>query len=471
MHLVHATTVTNEIATVLDEFPDVFDGSLGSLPGEIHFHVDPTIKPVINRPRRIPISLEKTVSKELDNLVKHGVIIPVDEPTEWVNQMAIATRKSGAIRICIDPRPLNKALERSHYQMTTIDEALPKLARAKIISKLDLEQAFWHCKLDEKSSKLTTFATPKGRYRWLRLPFGMNVSSEEFQKRLNQALDDLDGVLCVADDILVYGVGETDQQATEDHHEKMRLLLKRCKQLGIKLNKNKSIFCRTEVPFLGQLITSDGLKVDPEKVDAILKMDRPSSVTDIQRLNGMVNYLARYMPKLSAVMQPMMLLTRKDQTWVWGPEQESALNEVKTLLTQAPILAYYDVTKPLTIQCDASEKGLGAALLQDGKPIAYASRALRENETRYAQIEKEMLAIVWSLERFHQYTFGKHVCVHSDHKPLESLMKKPLAKAPRRLQGMMMRLLKYDTEISYKKGSEMNIADMLSRAFLKKATM
>ena len=138
------------------------------------------------------MTLDKVVAKELDNLVEQGVIIPVDEPSEWVSQMAVATLKSGAIRVCIDPRPLTEALKRSHYQLPTMDEVLPKLANARKISKLDLAQAFWHCTLDDESSRYTTFATPKGRYRLLRLPFGTSVSSEEFHKRLNQALDDLD---------------------------------------------------------------------------------------------------------------------------------------------------------------------------------------------------------------------------------------------------------------------------------------
>ena len=185
-----------------------------------------------------------------------------------------------------------------------------------------------------------------------------------------------------------------------------------------------------EVEFLRHLITSEGLKPDPGKIDAILKMERPSSVQEIQRLNGTVNYLARFLPQLSAVMQPLMILTIKEQDWAWGVEQEKSFNDVKDLVTQAPVLTYFDVNKPLALQCDSSEKGLGAALMQDGRPVVYASRALRDAETRYSQIEKEMLAIVWSLQRFHQYAFGKHTIVQSDHKPLESLMRKPLAKAP-----------------------------------------
>ena len=312
---IHATHEFAE-STVLTDYPAVFDGGLGTLPGVVHLHIDDTIQPVSSRPRRIPITLEKEVSRELDNLVKQGVICPVNEPSEWGSQMAVTTRKSGAIRICIDPRPLNVALKRSHYQLPTIDEVLPKLVNARIISKLDLEQAFWHCKLDEESSKLTTFATHKGRFRWLRLPFGTSVSSEEFQKRLNQALDDIDGIVCVADDILVYGVGDTTKDAMEDHQKKLTLLLQRCTKLGIKLNKAKSILCCTEVPFLGHLITSEGLKPDPGKIDAILKMQQPTTVQEVQRLNGTVNYLAHFLPRLSSVMQPLMKLTRKEQPWI-----------------------------------------------------------------------------------------------------------------------------------------------------------
>ena len=454
------------LEALLNKYSEVFDGTLGCLPGIIRLQVDESIQPTSSGPRRIPVALEKLVGKELDRLAALGVITPEDGPTDWVSQMAVATRKNGDIRLCIDPRPLNKALIRSHYQLPIMDEILPQLSKAKVISKLDMQQAFWHCRLDEHSSKLTTFATPRGRYRWLRLPFGLNTSSEEFQRRLTQALGDLDGILCIADDILCIGMGDTWEQAIKDHHQKLCRLLHRCKELGIRLNKDKSDFCRSEVSFLGNLVTSDGLKADPKKIEAITKLQPPTCVEEIHRFSGMVNYLARFLPRLSEVIQPITKLTRKDQTWTWGKEQDRSFTEIKKLVTQAPILMYYDVNRPLTIQCDASEKGLGAVLLQDDKPVAYASRALRDAETRYAQIEKEMLAIVWSLERFDQYTFAKHTTVQSDHKPLEALMKKPLSKAPKRLQGMMMRLLRYDVEVRYRRGADMHLADMLSRAYL-----
>ncbi|KAK3737378.1 hypothetical protein QZH41_011513, partial [Actinostola sp. cb2023] len=192
-----------------------------------------------------------------------------------------------------------------------------------------------------------------------------------------------------------------------------------------------------------QRFRDKGLKIDPEKVKAVQDMPRPTDVEAVHRLNRFVNYLAKFLPKLADSMEPIRRLTHKDVDWVWGEDQEKTFAEVKRLVTSAPVLSYYDPDSDLMIQCDASQKGLGAALLQHGKPIAYISRTLTETEQRYAQIEKEMLAIVFSLEKFNQYTFGRHVKVQSDHKPLEAILKKPLACAPRRLQG---RLQKYEFE-------------------------
>ena len=195
-------------------------------------------------------------------------------------------------------------------------------------------------------------------------------------------------------------------------------------------------------------------------------MTPPTDMEGVQRLNGFVNYLSKFLPQLADVMEPLRRLTRKDTEWTWGEEQDKAFNKVKRLVSRALVLSYYQPDRPLSIQCDASQKGLGAALLQDGRPIAYTSRSLSDTEQRYAQIEKEMLAIVFALEKFNQYTFGRHVRVSSDHKPLESILSKPLAVAPRRLQGMMMRLQKYTFEVTYEHGKNMHLADTLSRAYL-----
>ena len=261
------------------------------------------------------------------------------------------------------------------------------------------------------------------------------MSSEIFQRKVNQALEGLKGVLDITDDILIYGVGDTEEQANADHDKKLRMLLQRCRERGIALNRDKVKLRRKEVSFMGHVFMSDGLKIDSEKLKAVIDMPKPEDVQGVQRLNGFVNYLAKFLPKLSDVMLPLCELTRKEVEWEWEDRQEKAFKEVRKLVTEAPVLSYYDPRKDLEIQCDASQSGLGATLMQDGRPIAYASRALSDTETRYAQIEKEMLAIVFSLEKFHQYTFGRKVKVQSDHKPLESILKKPLSRAPQRLQG------------------------------------
>jgi hypothetical protein len=330
---------------------------------------------------------------------------------------------------------------------------------------VDLTAGYWHCVLDEESSLLTTFATPFGRYRWKRLPFGLSSSSEIFQKRVNQALEGLNRILNITDDILVYGVGDTDKEAQQDHDRNLEALLQRCRERGIALNQNKLKLCITEVPCMGHIFSNQGLKIDPEKTKAVLEMPKPEDAEGVQRLNGFVNYLAKFLPSLADHMEPIRRLTQQDTEFTWTEEQD-ALREIKRLVSTAPVLSYYDPKVELEIQCDASKKGLGAALLQNGKPIAYASRTLTDTKQRYAQIEKEMLAIVFSLEKFNQYTYGCHVKIQSDHKPLESILKKSLACAPRRLQGMMMRLQKYDYEVRYERGKNMHLADTLSRAYL-----
>lgn len=454
------------VQDVIHDFEDVFGDGLGCLPGTVHLTIDKDVKPLAIQSCRVPVSLKHRLEGKLKELEENGIISKVNEPSEWVNRLVVATKKSGELRLCIDPRTLNTALKRELHPLPILEEVLPELSKAKVFSCLDLKDGYWHCKLDEESSMLTTFQTPIGRYRWLRLPFGLAVSSEIFQKRLHMALEGIDGIVCVADDILIYGVGNNHELAVQDHDKKLLKLLEKCREKGIKLNRKKVELRKTEISFLGHKVTGEGLKADPQKVEAIRMMKAPTNVVEVQRLSGMVNYLGKFLPHLSEVMEPIRRLTCKGVEWEWSLEQEEAFKKVKDLIMSAPVLQYFDPNLDLVIQCDASQKGLGAALLQNGKPIAYASRALTDVETRYAQIEKEALAIVFALSKFHQYAFGRKVLVQSDHKPLESITLKPLCQAPKRLQGMLMNILQYDVTVTHVKGSAMYLADTLSRAFL-----
>ena len=367
--------------SITDDYADVFDNKLGKLPGKAHFQVNPNICPVVSPVRRIPISLKAKVKAELDNLTDQNVITSIQDPTDWVSNLVVTMKKNGDLCVCLDPPCLNKALKREHFRLPVLDDILPELSNAKLFSTLDVKNAYWHVVLDDESSKLTTFSTPFGRYRWLRMPFRCNVSSKIFQTRLQQSLDGLDGVYCVADDIMITGNGSTEEEAKLDHDVKLKCLLERCRTVGIRLNRDKMKLHQTSVTFLGHLVTAEGLKPDPEKVRAIDDMTRPTDVEGVQRINGFVNYLAKFLPKLSDVTEPIRQLTRKNVPWNWSESQENAFQEMKSLVKKAPVLAYFDNEKTVHIQCDASERGLGAALLQNGKPVSFASRALTDTET------------------------------------------------------------------------------------------
>ncbi|KAI4897681.1 hypothetical protein NFI96_029695 [Prochilodus magdalenae] len=469
-HVVHSiaagqadsATMPKTMEELIASYDDVFHG-LGCLPGELHLKVDPAIKPVQQLPRRVPIPIKDKVTKAIEDMETRGIIARVTDPTPWISNMVVVEKKD-KLRICIDPTVLNKALLRSHYQMPTIEEILPEIAKAKTFSVLDAKDGYWQIQLDEASSYLTTFWTPLGRYRWLRMPFGIKPAAEEYQRRQHEVLQGLKGVAVIADDILVYGCGDTNEVAMMDHDINLTALLQRARAVNLKLNKRKLRLKLPSVTYMGHLLTTEGLCPDPDKVAAVQNMQTPHDVKSLQRLLGFVNYLSKFLPHLSDVCEPLRRLTDKDVEWAWLSQHEEALRCIKQLVTQHPVLKYYDLNEEVTLQCDASETGLGAALLQNGQPIAFASRTLTPTEQRYAQIEKECLAIVFACDKFDQYLHGRdHITVHSDHKPLEAIFKKSLLMAPKRLQRMLLRLQRYQIHLLYRPGKELHLADFLSR--------
>lgn len=450
---------------VMSKHAHVFEG-LGHLPGLVHLETNKNVTPVIMPPRRVPLATKPKLQKEIQRLENLGVIKVTTKPTEWVSNLCIVTKPSGKIRLCIDPLHLNGALKRSHYPLPVIDDILPELTNVKVFSKADCKEGFLQCELDEESSYLTTFESPWGRYRYTRLPFGVKPAPEIFQQKLDQCLEGLDGIYKIADDILITGQGQTLADAMQDHDRNMEHFLTRCSENNIKLNKDKFMFKSDKVSFIGHTLTRDGLKVDDNKVEAISKMPQPTDVQGIQRFLGMTKYLAKFLPDLSADTEPLRRLTHKDTPYIWTEEQTHAFQNVKSKVQTTPCLRYFDPAIETEGQGDASENGLGFALLQQGQPVTYASRALTPAETRYSQIEKELLAQVFGLERNHIYAYGRKVTLWTDHKPLVSISRKPLASAPKRLQRLLLRLSHYDVEIKYKPGKEMYLADTLSRAYL-----
>jgi hypothetical protein len=448
------------VATMTDEskYREVFEESLGQLPGVQSLKIRPDAQPTIMAKRRIPIAVRPKLKEELQRLVELKVITPVREPTPWVSQIVVAPKKSGKIRICMDPHELNKVLLREHFTLPVLDDVLHELRNAKIFTKVDLASGYWHVKLDETSSKLTTFQTPFGRFRWLRLPFGLNVSSEIFQSRLLEAFAELPGIVCIADDVVIHGASQ------EEHDQNVQRFLQRCQELGVRLNKEKTESSVSEITFMGHKISANGVHIDPEKVKSIENMREPQNVEELRRFLGIVNYVAKFLPNLTDELYPLHNLLKKEVSWNWSDSQRASFNAIKHNLTKAPVLAFYSPDTELVLENDASEYGLGSVMFQNGNPVAYASRTLSIAERRYAQIEKEMLAVTYGLEKFHHFTYGREVKVITDHKPLVSIVGKPLSKAPRRLQNLLLRAMNYNYVLEYKAGKEIPVADALSRA-------
>ena len=346
---------------LVKEYEDVFTGE-GQFEKKLHLEIDTSARPVRQPLRRVPLAMKPKLKEELNRLEKIGVIKRVDTPTDWVSSLVIVKKPNGKLRICIDPKPLNQTLKRSHYPLPVVDNILPELAKAKVFSVCDVKNGFWHVELDQESSYLTTFGTPFGRYRWLKMPFGISPAPEYFQSTLDQAIENLPGVKTIVDDILIYGEGETQEEAIRDHDQKLLKLLQRCREKGITLNKEKFKMKLTEIPYIGDLLTQNGLKPDPSKVEAILNMSKPTDLKAVQRLVGMVNYLTNFLKKLADICEPLRQLTRKEIECQWTEVHDVAFEKIKEAVTTRPVLRYFNANEETVLQCDASGNRLGASL-------------------------------------------------------------------------------------------------------------
>ncbi|XP_060079959.1 uncharacterized protein K02A2.6-like [Ylistrum balloti] len=454
-------TSAGKVPAGIDEgFEDLFSG-LGCLPGEHSIKLDKSVTLVVHPPRRVPISLRDKVKDELDRMENLGVIVKQEEPTEWVNSLVTVLKPNGKLRLCIDPCDLNRAIQREHFPLKTIEEVVSRMPGAKIFSKLDLTSGFWQLKLDEYSSKLCTFNSPFGRYRFTRLPFVVKSAPEVFQRVITEMVSDLEGTEAIVDDILVWGTTK------EEHDHRLQRVLERAREYNVKLGQDKCVIGQTEVTYVGHLLTKNGVKPDPEKVRAVQNMEKPINVKELQTLMGFVQYLHKFLPRLAEVSAPLRSLFEKKSEWHWEKQQEEAFQTLIQMVSAAPVLQFYDSSKPLTLSVDASSKGLGAVLVQEEKPVAYASRALTTTQQKYSQIEKETLAILFGCEKFHEYVYGRQVTVESVHRPLQAIFKKPILQTPPRLQRLLLAMQRYDVEVVYKPGKLMFLADHLSRAYLK----
>ena len=401
-------------------YKDVFStNSIGCLPITYHIEIEKNVRPVIHAPRQVPAALHPKIQEELDRMEKLGVVEPTTIPSEWVLSLLMVV-KPNKIRLCIDPKDLNEDVKREYYPMKTIEDVLTRLPDAKIFSTLDATSGLWQIPLDEESSIFTCFNTPFGRYRFKRLPFGIRSAPEVYQQVMEELFGAIEGCEVIADDLMVWGRND------EEHDQRLKKVLDRTREVQLKLNQKKCKIRVMEVPYIGHTFTS-GVKPDRRKVQAILMMPEPKTKQDLKRFIGRIQYLGKFMPNLSEKAAPLRSLMKKDAVWQWNDEHRKAYQMLKE-----------DCPKQPKLRC-------------------YALRALTEAQQRYVQIEKELLAIVFACDKFN--------LVETDHKPLVSIFKKSLNDCPMRLQQMLLRLQQYDLQVTFKKGTELYVADTLSRAY------
>ena len=443
-------------------YPNSFD-RLGSLKGAYNIRIDPTVKPVTHARRKVPIESKEAIDKELDYLIEEEIITEQVEPAPWVSSVTFPRKPNGDVRVCLDPSNLNKAIIREHHKPMTVEEIAHELAGATVYTKADALKAFLQIHLTHEASLLTTFNSHRGRLRFLRMPFGAKMSQDVFQLRMDAILEQCPGVIGIHDDMVIFGVDQ------EDHDANLINLLNVCQKEGLVLNSKKLELQRERVTFFGAEYSAQGMHPDPKKVQGITEMTAPTDKQQLQSFLGMVNYMGTFIPNLSHHTEPLRAMLKKDNVFHWDDKQTRSFQQVKTLIAKANTtpLKYYDRNLPVTVQVDASLRGLGACLIQQHKgkdqPIAFASKSLTDAETRYANIERELLAIVFACQRFSTYLLGRSFVVESDHKPLEMIAMKNLANAPPRLQRMLLELQRYDVTIKYRPGKEMQLADALSR--------
>ena len=382
--------------------------------------------PVQHARRKVPIDSKAAIEEAIDYMVKQDILEPQIEPTPWVSSVTYPVKPTGEVRPCLDARDLNKAIIRENHKPQTVEEIAHQLAGAVVFTKADTLKAFLQVHLTEESSKLLVINTHKGRYRFKRMPFGAKMSQDVFQMKMDLIMERCPGVISIHDDIVVYGVSK------EDHDANLVNLLNVAQIEGLVLNSKKLELKRPRVSFFGAEYSADGMHPCPKKIQGITEMTPPMDKQQLASFIGMVTYMGNFVPHLSHHTEPLRAMLKQEAVFAWDEMANASFQKIKDLIAKSATkpLCYYDRRKPVTVQADASQRGLGACLLKDCQPIAYASKSLTDTETRYANIERELLAIVFACQRFNTYMLGRPFTVESDHKPLEMIHQKSLASAP-----------------------------------------
>ena len=461
-HLGQGETV--KLQSLLAAFPNLFSGDksdIGTVPNIRHRIVTTTDTPVRTRQWRLPHSMQKVIREECDKMLSAGVIEPSSSP--WLSPVVLVRKSDGTIRFCIDFRNLNKVTVADSYPLPRMDQLLDDLGGTAYFTVLDSRSAYWAVEVEPEDRPKTAFTDGHRLYHFNRLPFGLATAPSTFQRTMNMILASVLGkhTLAYLDDIVVYS------KSFDEHLQHLEETLTLLSKAGMKLNLSKCSFAQKSIKFLGFQVSGEGILPDPEKVTAITTMPAPATVKEVRRFLGAVGFFRRHIKDFSAIAHPLTKLTRKDQDFHWGPGEKGAFEALKEALVTAPALRLPDYDRPFEIHTDASKLALGAVLLQrdnKGNPfaVAYYSRKFQQAESNYPPIDQEALAVVEGVRVFDPYVYGKKFKIFTDHRPLTYVFSRK-TKSPR-MSRYSHDLSYYDYQLIYKKGSQNNVPDLLSRA-------
>ncbi|XP_077248532.1 uncharacterized protein LOC143888109 [Tasmannia lanceolata] len=438
----------------LDVFPDDFE-----LPPhrEIDFTIDlvPGTEPISKTPYRMAPAELKELKEQLSELLEKGFIRPSSSP--WGAPVLFVKKKDGSLRLCIDYRQLNKVTIKNRYPLPRIDDLFDQLQGATHFSKIDLRSGYHQLRIRDEDISKSAFRTRYGHYEFVVMPFGLTNAPAIFMDLMNRVfkpfLDQF--VVVFIDDILIYSKSE------EEHAKHLGLALETLRKNQLYAKFSKCEFWLERVAFLGHVISKEGIEVDPAKIQAVTSWKQPTNVTEIRSFLGLAGYYRKFVEGISILAGPLTKLTRKNVKYVWNEECESSFQELKKILTSAPVLILPTAEGDFVVYSDASFRGLGCVLMQSGKVIAYGSRQLKKHEVNYPTHDLELAAVVFALRIWRHYLYGVKFEVFTDHKSLKYLFdQKELNMRQRRWVEF---LKDYDFTLSYHPGKANVVADALSR--------